>query len=206
MIANGKESRIENLIRDSKWGLARKAIEKQLAEAPDDHWLWSRLSGVMYEQRNYEEALKAAKRALQILPDCPLALWSQANALDMLGKPAQARKAYLGLLRRSVEELKAPDDDANECWEGEQWTYGLMMDCLYRLAGCWAKSGERDLAFKLYRMFLGFLDLLDLSSSGNQSIYTRQDAIARLKQLVPVEKNMPAEMERAIQELEEVMG
>ena len=203
MTANGHGKRIETLIAAANWGKARKALETLLAKEPDDHWLWSRLSGVKYEQRDYEGALDAANKALAIVPDCPLAIWSKANALDMLGTTNQAKKAYLGLLRRGVEELKAPGDDAEECWEGEQWTYGLTMDCLFRLAGCWAKLDKKDIACTLY---LKFLDLLDRSRSGKQSIYSRQDALARLKELVPHQQNMPGEMDRAIQDLEEVMG
>ena len=74
-------TRIETLIQQGRWKQAERAIRKQLDKEPDDHWLWSRLSGVKYEQHDYQGALEAAEKALDIVPDCPLAGWSYAGAL-----------------------------------------------------------------------------------------------------------------------------
>ncbi len=199
---------IETLTGAGAWELARGAIEEQLDKEPDDHWLWSRLSGVKYEQRDYRGALEAAEKALEIVPDCPLALWSYAGALDMLGRPAEAGKIYTQLMRRGMEELKTPDEDAEECWEGREWTISLILDCIFRSAGCLAKMAKRgknarrhrEMAVELYRHFLNLLDY------GLQGIYSREEAVERLKKLVPGEKAIPAAMERARRELEEVMG
>src|SRR5690349_12462731 len=100
----GPES--ESLIRKGEWKQAQTAIEKQLVREPDDHWLWARLSGVKYEQRDYQGALQAAERALEIVPDCPLALWSKAGAVEMLGKADEALAVYADLFRRGLEELE----------------------------------------------------------------------------------------------------
>jgi tetratricopeptide (TPR) repeat protein len=170
-------NQIEKLIAASKWKSAQSAIEKRLVKERDNHWLWSRLSAVKYEQRDYEGALADAAKALEIVPDCPLALWDYAGALDMLGRTPEAAKVYFQLLRRGLEELKTPDDDAKECWEGKDWTVGLMTDCSFRIAGLLAKNGERNRAVELYK---DFLDLLD---HGAASIYTREDAMVRLDKL-----------------------
>lgn len=171
-------TQIETLIHKSEWKQARIAIERQLDKEPDDHWLWSRLSGVMYEQRDYQGALKTAEKALSIISDCPLALWSKAGALDMLGKADKASESYLHLFRRGLEELRNPDEDANECWEGPDWTYSLIMDCIFRIAGCLTKTDRLDTAVDFYQEFLSLLDL------GPQGIYSRQDAEQRLNKLV----------------------
>jgi tetratricopeptide (TPR) repeat protein len=193
MAGNHTANQIETLIRKSAWKQAQAAIEKQLSKEPEDHWLWARLSGVKYEQRDYQGALEAAEKALQIVPDCPLALWSKAGAVEMLGKADDAVKWYSQLLRRGLEQLKHPNEDANECWEGPDWTSGLVADCVFRIAGCLAKTGQRDRAIEMYRDFLGLGDL------GTQGIYSREDALQRLNKLVP---NKKAKREAAVKMME----
>jgi tetratricopeptide (TPR) repeat protein len=179
MTGNRIATQIENLIRKSEWAQARIAIQKQLVKEPDDHWLWSRLSAVKYEQRDYQGALEAAEKALKIVPDCPLALWSYAGAVEMLGEPDEAKRVYSRLFHRGRGQLKNPDEDAKECWEGPDWTAGLMADCMFRIAGCLAKAGQRANAVEVYREFLSLHDL------GVPSIYSRADALTRLKKLMP---------------------
>jgi tetratricopeptide (TPR) repeat protein len=170
------------LIRKREWKQAQTAIEKQLSQEPEDHWLWARLSGVKYEQRNYQGALQAAEEALKIVPDCPLALWSYANAAEMPGDIEKAMMLYAKLFRRGLQQLRNPDEDANECWEGPDWTSGLVVDCVFRAAGCLAKTAQRDKAVGTYGLFLSLVDL------GLQDIYSRKDALKKLNQLVPSKK------------------
>ena len=193
MPADRTGARIEALIRRCEWKQAQAFIEKRLAKDEDDHWLWARLSGVKYEQRDYEGALTAAEAALAIVPDCPLALWSKAGALEMLAKANEAAALYAHLFRRGLQELKHPDADAGECWEGPEWTAGLMADCLFRTAGCRAKAGRRDEALQMYQELLGLLEL------GVTGIYSREDVVARLNKLVPSKK---AKRQAAIRWLE----
>src|SRR5881227_2462785 len=115
-------NRIETLIGKGNWKSAQLVIQKQLAKEPLDHWLWARLSAVKYEQRDYQGALEAAEEALKIVPDCPLAIWSKAGALDILGRTVEAMASYAQLLHRGLGQLKNPDEDAEECWEGQDWT------------------------------------------------------------------------------------
>jgi tetratricopeptide (TPR) repeat protein len=186
-------TQIESLIGKSEWKRAQTVLEKQLRKEPDDHWLWARLSAVKYEQRNYEGALEAARKAVQIVPDCPLALWSYAGAVEMSSNAGEAMDVYSQLFRRGLEELTNPDEDAYECWEGPDWTAGLMADCIYRIAGCLAKKGERDSAVSLYQEFLSLPDM------GAQGIYSREDALKKLNKLVPSKK---AKREAAMRKVE----
>lgn len=192
-------TRIETLIQGNEWESAQRAIEKQLRKEPDDHWLWSRLSAVKYERRQYQEALDAAEKALILVPDCPLALWSCGGALNMLGRTKEAGKVYIRLTRRGLEELSEPDDDANECWEDADWTRGLMVDCIYQTAGCLAKIGKRDEAVEWYKHFLNLQDF------GMQGVHSRAEGMAKLKKLVSGRKAMPDVMER-MRKLETAMG
>ncbi len=178
MAANQAGNSIEHLIRGGAWKPAQALIEQKLRKEPEDHWLWSRLSGVKYEQRDYRGALAAAEKALDVVPDCPLALWSKAGAVEMLGQTGEAAKIYAQLFRRGLGQLKNPDEDANECWEGPAWTASLLVDCLFKIAGCLATTGHQDRAVQVYRDFLSLVDL------GVQGIYSREDALKRLRKLL----------------------
>lgn len=183
MVKNRFGTQLEGLLRDEKWKAAQVLLEKQLSKEPEDHWLWSQLSAVKYEQREYEGALQDAEKALDFVPDCPLALWSKANAVEMLGKTSEAIHLYSQLYERGRRQLKHPDDDANECWEGPEWTTGLISDCLFRLAGCLAKNNQRDQAIQMYLDFLKHLYVLNLLNLRTPGIYSREDAQERLKKL-----------------------
>jgi tetratricopeptide (TPR) repeat protein len=196
MTANNNGKRIETLIATEQWKKAQKAVEKQLEREPNSHWLWSRLSCAKYEQRNYKGALDAAQRALALVPDCPLALWDQAGALEMLGRVKEAGLIYSLLLRRGFQEINEPNEDAEECWESEQWTWALMVDCIFRIAGCLEKTGAPDEAVSWYRHFLFF------QRQGIQGIYTVEDAVASLKKLAPAKEK--ADREKALKKLERV--
>jgi tetratricopeptide (TPR) repeat protein len=195
MSGNQIGNRIENLIRKREWKRAQRAIEKQLGQEPKDHWLWARLSGVNYEQRKYEEALYAAEQAITIVPDCPLALWSYANATEMLGDTEKAMTLYAKLFHRGLQQLQKPDADANECWEGPDWTSGLTVDCVFRTAGCLAKTGQRDKAVGAYGLFLSLIEM------GLEGIYSRKDALRKLNQLVP---NRETRREAAVKSIEKL--
>ena len=183
MAGNRIGTRIETLIRKREWKQAQTIIEKQLGREPEDHWLWARLSGVKYEQRNYQGALQAAEKALQIVPDCPLAQWSYASAAELLGDTEKAMMSYANLFQRGLQQLQNPDADANECWEGPDWTSGLAVDCVFRTAGCLAKIGRQDKAVGTYGTFLSLVDL------GMQGIYSHEDALKKLHKLVPNKKS-----------------
>ncbi len=199
MANNRIETRIESLIAAREWESAQKLIEKQLGKEPDDHWLWCRLSGVRYEQRDYPGAQTAADKALEIVPDCPLALWSCAGPLEIRGKTKEAVKIYKKLIRRGLQQLKTPDEDANECWEGADWTRGLVVDCIFRTAGCLAQLGEKEEAVQWYRHFVNLMPF------GMHSVYSREAALARLRSLAPDEKATPDVIKR-MRNLEAVMG
>ena len=89
---------------------------------------------------------------------------------------------YAILFNRGLEQLKSPDQDANECWEGRDWTESLMADCLFRTADCLAKLGSVEKAVEMYQEFLPVLDI------GVSSSYSREDALNKINKLVPNKK------------------
>jgi tetratricopeptide (TPR) repeat protein len=161
---------IESLIRRNRWSEARRAILRELRTNPDSHWLLTRLGLTYYEQHQYARALEFAARAVKLAPNCPLALWDNAGALQMLGRHAAASDIYRRLIRRGVKRI------ANgTCGEGLARARGLVADCHLRLSdSLHAIHRERDAVRHFYKH-------LDMRGPGCHSIYSLRDL--RKKQL-----------------------
>ncbi len=151
---------IEKLIKAENWSAARKAIRLMLRSSPDDHWLLTRLGLTYYEQRRYRQALKYHQRALERMPNCPLALWDYAGALEMLDQTEEALSMYRRLVRRGVSAIAH-----GTCGEGLAWGRGLIADCHYRMAHCYRAKRQRGTAKK------SLLSHLSLRGPGCRSIY-----------------------------------
>jgi len=181
---------VEELIEEGRWVDARRTIEVLLPAHPDDHWLLTRLSTTYYEMGDYDKALEFAEQALKIAPNCPLALWDRAGALDMLGREEEALRAYAVLLGRGLESIAE-----DECGEGEEWATGLIADCIYR-AGCVLEDlGNKAKAAQFYHRFLCILDL------GVRSIYDREEAAAKLRALTS-KRARRAGLEKVLKEVQ----
>jgi tetratricopeptide (TPR) repeat protein len=154
-------SRIEKLIRVEDWPAARRAVRAKLKSSPNDHWLLTRLGLTYYEERRYKQALKYELRALAEAPNCPLALWDYAGSLEMLGQTEAALKVYSLLVRRGVQRTAFGD-----CGEGLAWARGLIADCHYRMAHCYAALQRPKMAIKSLKRHIG------LRGPGCRSIYS----------------------------------
>jgi tetratricopeptide (TPR) repeat protein len=185
-----RKDQVETLIELEKWADARRAIEKELKSAPDNHWLLTRLSTTYYEEGDYESALKWVEKARAIAPDCPLVLWDYAGTLDMLGRPREALAVYRSLLDRGAEAIAN-----DECGEGMDWATALLTDCVYRVGNCVEDLGDRQKAAELYRRYLHLLDL------GSRSIYSRDEAATRLRNLTEPNSGIRETLERVREEL-----
>lgn len=69
---------------------ARRLIEEELLFSPSDHWLWLTLSSTCNEDKDYDKAVACGKRAVELGPGCPLALWHYAGALYMTNQDTAA--------------------------------------------------------------------------------------------------------------------
>jgi tetratricopeptide (TPR) repeat protein len=154
-------SKIERLIRAEDWPAARLAVRAKLRSCPRDHWLLTRLGLTYYEERRYKQALKYSLRALEEVPNCPLALWDYAGSLEMLGQTEEALKAYLVLVRRGIQQIAFGD-----CGEGIAWARGLIADCHYRMAHCHTALQRPKMAIKSLKSHIG------LRGPGCRSIYS----------------------------------
>jgi hypothetical protein len=132
--------RINDCFNREAWGEAREIILRALRKSPDDHWLISRLSTTYYEEKDYQQALQLARRAVQLDRTCPLVLWDLAGALDAIGDKEQAIKTYEKLLSRGVDGIAN-----DECGEGEEWAKSLLADCKLRAALCYADEYWADI-------------------------------------------------------------
>src|SRR5260370_31402840 len=94
---------IERLIEAKKWAKARALILEELVSAPTDHWHWMMLSLTYYEGRRYENSLTCAKRAVELQPDYPIALWHYAPALFMPRPAASALAIWTLLLHKGPD-------------------------------------------------------------------------------------------------------
>ena len=120
---------IESAIDSEHWEQARKLIKADLKTDPNNHWLLTRLAATYYEQRKYGTALRISKRAVQLMPNCPLVLWDLAGAFEMCGEETKAILIWKDLLK-----LGESDVAYNECGEGLRWARSLLNDCRYRIA------------------------------------------------------------------------
>jgi tetratricopeptide (TPR) repeat protein len=121
---------IERLLAAEKWQEAQTLLHKELIHAPTSHWLWMMLSETYYEQFEYETALECAKRAVELAPQCSLALWHYAGCLSMTGQERAALSIWQLMLNRDLDEVAH-----GECGEGMKWAMQLLNDVHYRM-GC----------------------------------------------------------------------
>jgi predicted Zn-dependent protease len=163
---------IENAIKAEDWRKARKLVQKELRQSPNDHWLLTRLALTYYEERQYHAALWLESKALKLAPYCPLVIWGHAGSLQMLGRESEALKLYRRLLRRGEEKIAF-----GECGEGLQWARSLIADCYYRIAQILENRGQRKRALAAYEEYLS------RRRRGHRSIYSLRAVKARYKKL-----------------------
>jgi tetratricopeptide (TPR) repeat protein len=160
---------VEELVARNRWSQARERIQEELISAPTDHWLWLTLSLTYYEQKQYEKALQCSKRAVELQPDCPLALWHLAGSLFMSGREDAALAIWTLLLDMDVEKVAY-----GECGEGMDWALQLLNDTHYRVGRYYEWKGDAERAGVSYRKYL------HNRAHGVGSIYDEKPVIAYL--------------------------
>ena len=165
-------SKIEKLIDAEDWPRARKAVRDELRSSPTSHWLLTRLALTYYEERRYKLALKYSLKALAEAPNCPLALWDYAGALEMLDQPQAALSVFLHLIRRGIRPIAFGD-----CGDGLASARGLIADCHYRRASCYVALRRPKMAIKAFKTHLA------LRGAGCRSIYSIAEVRKELGEL-----------------------
>lgn len=140
---------IKRALQAEDWPRARALLHEELVFAPTDHWLWMHLSLAYYEDRQYEKALACSKRAVELAPQCPLALWHYAGCLYMHGQEDAARNVWMVLLNTDLEEIAH-----GECGEGMDQAMRLVNDVHYRLGRYYLWKGEPQSARTSFEKYL----------------------------------------------------
>ncbi len=141
---------IERLLNAENWQEAQLRLHRELIHAPTDHWLWMMLSQTYYEQFEYDTALECAKRAVELAPQCPLALWHYAGCLSMSGQERAALAIWALMLNRELDEVAFGD-----CGEGMKWAMQLLNDVHYRMGQIHLFLGEDAQARVSFEKYLG---------------------------------------------------
>jgi len=142
-------SEIEQSIERKHWKKAHALVQEKLVSAPMDHWLWLTLSLTYYEQKEYEKALEASRRAVQLEPDCPLALWHFAGSLYMTGHESSALVVWTMLLDMDIEKVAY-----GEHGEGMDWALQLINDVHFRMGRYFHWKGQDQLAAESFKKYL----------------------------------------------------
>jgi tetratricopeptide (TPR) repeat protein len=135
-------------------------LHRRLKREPNDHWLLTRLSTVLYQKRRYASALKYSEKAFEQAPACPLVLWDYAGALQMLGRHEEALDLYARIVTRGIHRIAT-----GVCGEGRGWARGLVADSHYRASISLAALGRKDDSASAFEL------CLDLRGPGCYSIY-----------------------------------
>ncbi len=165
-------SEVERLIAEKKWKKARTHIQEEMVSAPADHWLWMHLGLTYYEEKAYDKALICSKRAVELQPNCPLALWHYGGSLYMSGKEEAALAIWTIFLDMDLEEIAH-----GECGEGMDWALQLVNDVHYRLGRYFQRKRQEDLARASFEKYLHNRE------HGVTSIYEKDRVVKWLAQL-----------------------
>jgi len=171
MVKNNRRDNIDELLQRGNWVEARKLLKLESAEDPANHWVLTQIGVTLYEQAQYEDALKYFQDSHAIVSNCPLTLWNLAGTLDSLGKHKDAMTIYISLL----EANQTPKDDP--CWESKEWTDALKTDCVYRIGVCLQHMGKNKEARDYYRKYL------TLVKNGFKGSYSKADVKCRMQAL-----------------------
>lgn len=163
---------IEQLIEREDWNKARYLIQRELKKEPEDFWLLTQLSFTYYEQRQYNKAFQAIKKAVALEPDEPLVMCHYAGALQMLGRATEAIVVYKKIIGKGAHKIGSVDTK-----EGIRWARSLINDCRYRIGLCYKDLGDRPLAVKWLKQHLAN------RRPGLPSIYSLTEVRKKLKQV-----------------------
>jgi tetratricopeptide (TPR) repeat protein len=135
-----RSPKVQQAVDEMNWQKVRSQVQEELVFKPMDHWLWLTLGLAYYEEKEYEKALTCSKRAVELAPNCALALWHYAGSLYMTGHEPSALVIWTLILNMEIEEVAY-----DEHGEGMDWALQLINDVHYRVGRYyqWAGSGQR---------------------------------------------------------------
>jgi len=129
---------------------------------PDNPSLWKRLDSVYVKLGRYDDALRAAARAVELAPDDPQALRAYSDALLLNDQDEEAEQVLRRLLQKDPDDWAAHTNlarllehrDPRAALEHARRAYELNPDDLRtqnNLAEAYARNGRIDEALRLLR-------------------------------------------------------
>ncbi len=140
---------LNEYIMTENWQAAKKILENELKNEPEDHFLLTQLGEVFYEMHEYEKAIQLTEKAYKIAPACPLASNNHAVALYMNEKNSEAIEIWETLLTKDIHEIA---DD--ECGDGIQFVKSLINDIRFRIGDAYLAKKDKKKALNYYQLHL----------------------------------------------------
>jgi len=140
---------VNNYFDKEDYESAKNKLLETIEEFTDDHWLYAQLSICFYELFDYKTALKHSQKAIELSPECPLALNYHAIILFANEKVEIAEKIWQQILTKDIKEL------ANcRCGEGLRFAKSLKNDIRFRLGDVYVELNNKEKALKYYKEHL----------------------------------------------------
>ena len=163
---------VNKSIMNEEWDNAKLILEKELEKSPDDHWIITQLSEVYYEMRDYDKALELSTKAIELAPDCPLAMNDNALHLFMHEKDNEAIEIWDKMLKKGVEEIAF-----GKCGEGLRNAKSLLNDVRMRIGLSYFETGQNEKAL------LYFKEHLNNRQRGLYSNFTKQEVENKIHEI-----------------------
>lgn len=159
--------------KNEDWLNAQKILEVLISSSKEESfWLYTSLSSVFYELKNYDEALKYSKLAYSLNPESPLVLWDYAGVLYMLNKEQEAIDLWQIIIKTNEDVLAFELTTA-----GLRWARTLKNDALYRIAQAYYYLENDKLALE-YAM-----NHLNNRKKGQKSLYKKSEILSLIEKM-----------------------
>jgi tetratricopeptide (TPR) repeat protein len=160
---------INDYKKNNRWLDAKRVLEEELIIYPNEYWLLTTLSNVLYELKDYNSALEYSEKALNAEPSDYLVLNNHACILSVIeGKEKDA----IELLERIIFTDSNKIEFGNH-GEGMRWAKSLVNDCRVRLALVYLSINEKAKAIEYLN------EHLEKREKGVFSNFSRKDIIKR---------------------------
>jgi tetratricopeptide (TPR) repeat protein len=147
-------------------------LQKEIEQTPDEHWLYAQLAISYYELRDYKMAMQFSEKAVNLSPDCPLALDYHASILLANGKAKEALLIWNNLLDRDIDDIAHGD-----CGEGVRFAKSLLNDIRFSVGDAYIEMKNKEKALWYYKSHLAN------RQKGVFSNFKRSEVLKEIKKL-----------------------
>ncbi len=141
-----------DLYHNDKFTQSREILLKLLDKTSFDHFLCIKISSTYYQQDKALKALEYARKAKNLRPKCPDALFRYASALEYTESSKNTIKAISilkKLLKTNINKITCKN-----CGKGVKYAKSFLNDCRYEIGTYYQALGENKLAIKYFLLHL----------------------------------------------------